>query len=201
MRVSCCGHMHAHVHVHACALISFLFFRWKYSRLYASLMCMLVSVFCLSTFMSMHASCQHTRAHACRDHSHTHAEITRTPLSCGGDECDADSLSLLRQSYIQTCVHGVCVCVYIYIYLFVCFFLVHMTSVCLPNSYVSPRYSGLVLENNQLSALSSDIFAGLSSLWWVCVFLVSVYRVPCLCESVECVWVCVRMSVYDSCLT
>ena len=31
----------------------------------------------------------------------THAEITRTPLSCGGDECDADSLSLLIQSYIH----------------------------------------------------------------------------------------------------
>jgi hypothetical protein len=27
------GHMHAHVHVHACVLISFLFFRWKHSRI------------------------------------------------------------------------------------------------------------------------------------------------------------------------
>jgi hypothetical protein len=34
----------------------------------------------------------HTRAH-------THAEITRTPLSCGGDECDADALSLLMHTY------------------------------------------------------------------------------------------------------
>jgi hypothetical protein len=24
-------------------------------------------------------------------HKHTHAEHTRTPLSCGGDECDTDS--------------------------------------------------------------------------------------------------------------
>jgi hypothetical protein len=41
-------------------------------------------------------------------HTRTHEEITRTPLSCGGDACDADSLSLLRQSYsnIQTCVHA-----------------------------------------------------------------------------------------------
>ncbi len=30
-----------------------------------------------------------------------HAEITRTPLSCGGDECDADSLSLLIHIYIH----------------------------------------------------------------------------------------------------
>ena len=61
-------------------------------------------------FMSMHDSCQ----------QHTHAsadvEITRTLLSCGGDECDADSLSLLIQSYIPTCIL-VCVCVYIFIYL------------------------------------------------------------------------------------
>jgi hypothetical protein len=36
----------------------------------------------------------HTRARA-------HAEITRTPLSSGGDECDADSLSLLVHMYIH----------------------------------------------------------------------------------------------------
>ncbi len=71
MRLSCGWHMHAHVHVHACVFISFLYWRWKHSRIYASLMCMTVSVFCLSTFMSMHDSCQHTRAHTCRDHSHT----------------------------------------------------------------------------------------------------------------------------------
>ena len=33
--------------------------------------------------------------------TNTHAEITRTPLSCGGDECDADSLSLLIHTYIH----------------------------------------------------------------------------------------------------
>jgi hypothetical protein len=54
-------------------------------------MCMTVSVFCLSTFISMNDRV-------------THAEITHTPLSGGGDECDADSLSLLIQSYIQTCI-------------------------------------------------------------------------------------------------
>jgi hypothetical protein len=36
----------------------------------------------------------HTRAHAL-------AEITRTPLGCGGDECDADSLSLLIHTHIH----------------------------------------------------------------------------------------------------
>jgi hypothetical protein len=30
-----------------------------------------------------------------------HAGITRTPLSCGGDECDADSLALLIHTYLQ----------------------------------------------------------------------------------------------------
>ncbi len=39
---------------------------------------------------------QHTRACA-----HTHAKIPQTPLSCGGDECDADSLSLLIHTYVQ----------------------------------------------------------------------------------------------------
>jgi hypothetical protein len=33
--------------------------------------------------------------------SHTHAEITRTRLSCDGDECDTDSLSLLTHTYIH----------------------------------------------------------------------------------------------------
>ncbi len=31
----------------------------------------------------------------------THTEITRTPLSCSGDECDADSLSLLIHTYVH----------------------------------------------------------------------------------------------------
>jgi hypothetical protein len=53
--------------------------------------------------MSMHASCQHTRARTCRDHLHT--------LELGGDECDADSLSLLRQSYIHRCI---LVCMHVY---------------------------------------------------------------------------------------
>ena len=46
--------------------------------------------------------------------AHTHVEITCTPLSCGGDECDADSLSLL----IHTCIHRHTV---MHVCLFVCF--------------------------------------------------------------------------------
>ncbi len=54
-------------------------------------------------------------------HACGHEKMTCTPLSCGGDECDTDSLSLLRQSYRQTyvlCVYVyVCyLCIYIYIY-------------------------------------------------------------------------------------
>ncbi len=55
------------------------------------------------------------RTAAVRTHSSTHAEITRTPLSCGGDECDADSLSLLNKSYIQTCIL-VCMCIYMFFF-------------------------------------------------------------------------------------
>ena len=52
----------------------------------------------------------HTRVRA-------HAEITCMPLSCGGDECDADSLSLLIQSYIPTCIL-VCLCMYVFVIYF-----------------------------------------------------------------------------------
>ncbi len=100
-------------------------------------------------------------------HTRVHAEITRTPFRCGGDECDADSLSLLRQSYAQKyilCV-CVCVCVCIYIYISCLFAFLSKPYSCLPNSVtVSPRYRSLRLDNNQLSALPADIFAGLSSL-------------------------------------
>jgi hypothetical protein len=36
-----------------------------------------------------------------RTRARAHAEITHTPLRCGGDECDADSLSLLIHTYIH----------------------------------------------------------------------------------------------------
>ncbi len=64
-------------------------------------------------------------------HARAHAESTRTPLSCGGDECDADSLSLLRQSYIQTYIHCVCACRYSYICLFA---FLSIPDSCLPDS-------------------------------------------------------------------
>jgi hypothetical protein len=51
----------------ACVLISLLFFRWKHSRINASLMCKHVSVF----VCPLSWACTYTRAH-------THAEITHT---------------------------------------------------------------------------------------------------------------------------
>jgi hypothetical protein len=71
-------------------------------------MCMNVSVFDFY---------EHARQLSAHTHTHTHLEICRTPLSCGGAECDADSLSLRVQSIIHT--NTTLVCVYIYIsYLF-----------------------------------------------------------------------------------
>ena len=45
--------------------------RWEHSRMCASGMCMKVSVSCLSTFMSMHDSCQHSYNHR-KIHMYTH---------------------------------------------------------------------------------------------------------------------------------
>jgi hypothetical protein len=64
-------------------------------------------------------------------HTRAHAEITCTPLSCGGDECDADALSLLRQSNIQTCM-PVCMRIFIFGLCFFAFLSTHAS--CLPNS-------------------------------------------------------------------
>jgi hypothetical protein len=76
--------------------------------------------------------------------AHTHAEITSAPLSCGGDECDADSLLLLRHNkytdtqvcmfvcllfwvYVtsgcQSCI-PTCILVCLRMYIFVLFFIV-----------------------------------------------------------------------------
>jgi hypothetical protein len=126
-----------------------------------------------------------------RTHARTHAESTRTPLSCGGDECDDDSLSFLRQWYIQTCI-----LVYMCINLFVfCFFaFLKMPDSCLPNSLFLLDTRSLDLSLNQLSILSAGSFGGLLSLQWVCVFFVAVteywawVKVLGLCECVY-VWV------------
>ena len=154
-------------------------------------MCMNVSVFFVCPLLW---AC----TPAVSTHARTHAEITRTPLSCGGDECDANSLSLLRQSYKHAYL---CTCVCIHIFFFCLFACLSEPDSCLPIALFQLVTRSLDLQYNHLSALPAGIFAGLSSLQWVCVFVVTVYRVLCLSESVECVWVCVRMSVYDSCLT
>ena len=72
----------------------------------------------------------------------------------------------------QTIIHAnMHTCVYVYrIYLlFVCLLVwVYLTAGC-PTLF-SPRYRQLNLNNNQFSALPPDLFPGLSSLQWVCVF-------------------------------
>jgi hypothetical protein len=102
MRLSCGGHMHAHARVHACVLISFLFFHWKHSRIYASLMCMTVSVFCLCTFMSMHDSCQLTRAHIPRSLAHPWATVVTsvTLISCRSSDNHT-----YKQTYVCVCLN------------------------------------------------------------------------------------------------
>jgi hypothetical protein len=116
----------------------------------------------------------HMRAHAL-------VEITRTPLSCGGDECDADSLSLRIHTYIDRHT-SMCVCLFAFLSIpdswlpnslfllvtvgFICILVCLRMSHFFFSEYtsVSPRYRGLNLEHNQLSTLPLDIFAGLSLL-------------------------------------
>jgi hypothetical protein len=75
----------------------------------------------------------HTRAHA-------RAESTRTRLSCGGDECDADQLSLLI--HIHTNMHAsVSVCVFILFFVLE----VYLTSVCLTRCFSSIQAASFVL--------------------------------------------------------
>jgi hypothetical protein len=143
MRLSCGGHICAHVHVHGCVLISFLFSCWKHCCFYVWLMCLEVSVFCSSAFMSMHDCCQHARARTCRDHSHT-LEL-RWWRVWRWFALALQTISFFRQSYIQTCILG---------WLTLCFSL----------------YRYLLLSYNQLSALPPGVFAGFSSLRWARVF-------------------------------
>ncbi len=155
-------------------------------------MCMNVSVFFVCPLLCTTAVSTHVRAHA---------EITRTPLSCGGDECDADSLSLLRQSYIQTSI--LCVCIYIYIYLYICclFAFLSILDSCLPpNSLLLLDTGGFLCTPTSRRPFHPAFLPGFHR-FSECVFLVAVYRALCFSVSVECVCVCVRMSVYDSCLT
>ncbi len=72
----------------------------------------------------------------------------------------SDSLSLLIQSYMPTCI---LVCVYVHICSFFdCF--PEYTLQLVAYLSVSPRYRELNLSNNQLSALPPGVLVGLSSL-------------------------------------
>ena len=65
------------------------------------------SVACVFVLFLCHGVHRQTNRHSremseivpARTRARAHAEITRTSLSCGGDECDADSLSLLIHTY------------------------------------------------------------------------------------------------------
>ena len=125
--------------------------------------------------------------------AHTHAEITRTPLSCGGDECDADSL--LRQSYIQTYVPCVCVCVYIF---FVCLlFWVYLTAVCLTLCFSSIQ--GLFICNSTSCRICHPTFLPGFHRFSECVCFSFLFTDYCAWVNVlnlcECVYVWVYMTV------
>ncbi len=111
MRLSCGGHMHPHVHVHACMrayLFPFLSVTTQSDLCFTNVSD--VSVFGLSTFMSMYNSCQHPRAHTCRDHSHT-LELRWWRVW----RWFALAPQTIMHTNINTCVY---VCTYTYICLF-----------------------------------------------------------------------------------
>ncbi len=111
-----------------CVLISFLFFRWKHSRKYALLMCKMQHdriCFSLSPFMSMHNSCQHTRARTCRDHSHT-LELRWWRVWRW--------FALADHTIIHTNRPTVCMSAYIYYYIYCLFAFLSIPDSCLGNS-------------------------------------------------------------------
>jgi hypothetical protein len=65
-----------------------------------------VGCVCVSVFVSRCTPAEQTNTHSREIGeivpalTRARAQITRTLLSCGGDECDTDSIPLLRQSYI-----------------------------------------------------------------------------------------------------
>ncbi len=71
MRLSCGENRNSHVHVHTCLSLSFFSVKTCsyvcFTNVYEGICFLLVHF----QVMSMHDSCQHTRAHTCRDHSHT----------------------------------------------------------------------------------------------------------------------------------
>jgi hypothetical protein len=135
-------------------------------------------------------------------HTHAHEEITPIPLSCGGDECDADSLSLLIQSYIQTCTYS-CVCVYhdIFIYIYICLsvFLIRNDS-WLSNSLFLLDTGGLIGTTISCRPCHPTFLLGFHR-FSECVRFSWLFTECCALVKVLNVFVCVRMSVYDSCLT
>ncbi len=79
--------------------------------------------FCLPTFMSMHDSCQHTRAHTCRDHSHT-LELRWWRVWRW--------FAIAPRTSIHTNMYTIGVCEYIHLF-FVCLLFWVYTTASLPN--------------------------------------------------------------------
>ncbi len=135
----------------------------------------------------------HTRARTCRDHSHT-LELRWWRV---WRWFALPSHTIIKYKHAYLCV---CVYMYIYIYIYICFLFVCFSIIpdsWLPNSLV-PRYRSLYLFNNQLSALPSGVFAGLSGLWWVCACVVDVYGVRAWVKVLN-VCVCTYEGIWQLC--
>ena len=160
-------------------------------------MCRKVSVFCSSTFLSMHASWQHTRAHTCRDHSYTLKlrwwQVWRWFALAPQRIIHTNIRTLCRrvcaylyicclfliQSYIPTCILVWCVFICSFFCLFFC---AYLTAGCLSLFFSSIQaaffgeYWDTVLERKcWFSIITRHVFA--------CVF-----SVACMCVCVFVSW-------------
>jgi hypothetical protein len=105
-------------------------------------------------------------------HTPWHTEITRTPLNCGGDERDADSLSLLIRRYIH--IHpSVYVCLFAFL---------SIPDSCLPNS-------------DSLSLLIQS-FIPTRVLVGMCMYIFVLFCFVCV--SIPCSWLSNSLFLLDS---
>jgi hypothetical protein len=152
-------------------------------------MCMTVSVFCLSTIMSMHDSCQDTFEHTCRDHSHT---LERRWWRVWRWFALAPHTIIHTNMHTCACMRGY-VCIYIIV--FSLFPFLSMTDNWLPNSLFLLDTGIFIWTTTSCRPCHPAFLPGFHRFSecvcfsWLCTECCAWVKVLNVCE-----WVCVRTS-------